>query len=47
MRSASARAASTNTGSLSVASACSGVSVRTRLTVHCSRLGASNVTRPG
>ena len=43
MRGASARAASTNTGSFSVVSACSGVFVRTRLTVHTSRLGASKV----
>jgi hypothetical protein len=46
-RAPSASAASTNAGSLRVTSACSGVLVRERRSVHASRLGASNVVKLG
>ena len=46
-RAASACAASKNASSFSVVSACSGVLVRTRRTVQCSRLVASNVMKLG
>ena len=47
IRSANARAASTNCGSFKVTSACSGVDVVGRATVHTSRFGASNVVMFG
>ena len=46
-RAASARAASKYASSFSVVSACSGVLVRTRRTIACSRLVASNVMKLG
>ena len=47
IRSASLRIASTYVGSFISTSACSGVLVRARRTVHTSRSGASNVDRAG
>ena len=47
MRAASTRAASTNCGSLSSTSACSGVLVRCRLTVQKRRSAASKLIADG